>query len=83
MNMLIRASWRGFVPLIDKLILSVKSRRPPRKYMREMKLKSMVEEHKIPMIKMDSIMNFQQTPALRFSLLISGSDSSESDSFSK
>jgi len=80
MNILISASCLMLLPLIDKLIRSENRNSPPRKYMRETKLKSIVDEHKIPNIRMDSIMNFQHTPAFRFILLISGSDSSESES---
>lgn len=78
MNMLMRASCLELPPLMDRLIRSENNSKPPKKYMRDIKLKSIVDAAIIPMISMLSTMNLHHTPAFLFNLFISGSETSES-----
>jgi hypothetical protein len=76
--MFIKESCLSLTPLMDKLILSENSSKLPRKYIKEIKLKSIAEAHIIPTISMHSIMNFHQILAFLLNRFISGSETSES-----
>ena len=76
-NILMSVSCLGLFSKIDRLIRSENSNSAPKKYIKDKKLKLIVEAVRIPIINNHSIINLHQTPAFLFSLLISGSDDSD------